>query len=214
MRDDPPGGRVPAPHRVRRATDADVAAVVDVLARAFDDDPVACYLFPDDERRRRALPRFFGIQLRRMYLDRGEVWTTDDVAGAALWGTPDMGRPTMRDLWHLAPMLRHLAALGRGLGAAARLLGEIDRARPRAPHWYLATLGTDPPRQGTGIGSAVLAPVLSRLDAEGLPAYLESSKERNLAFYGRHRFEVVREVRVDGSPPVWTMWREPRPPET
>lgn len=213
MHEDPVVRREPASHRTRRATVADVASVVGMLGRAFDDDPVACFLFPDDERRRRALPRFFAIQLRRMYLARGEVWTTDDVAGAALWGTPEMGRPGLRELWHLAPMLRHLVALGRGLASAGRLLGEIDRARPRTPHWYLATLGTDPPRQGTGIGSAVLAPVLSHLDAQGIPAYLESSKERNLAFYRRHRFEVVREIQVESSPPIWTMWREPRPPE-
>lgn len=207
--DAPVAGRV---HHTRRATPADVGALVEVLGRAFDDDPVACFLLPDEERRRRGLRRFFAIQLRRMYLPRGEVWTTSELSGAALWGTPAMGRPGLRDLWMLAPMLRYLAGLGRALPRAGQLLAEIDRARPRQPHWYLATLGTDPPRQGSGVGSSVLAPVLAGLDEEGLPGYLESSKERNLAFYRRHRFEVLREVRLPGAPTIWTMWREPRPP--
>ena len=81
------------------------------------------------------------------------------------------------------------------------------------PHYYLAVLGTDPAQQGQGLGSALLAPVLERCDADGVGAFLESSKERNLAFYGRHRFEVVGDYQVPDGPKLWFMWREPRPPE-
>jgi ribosomal protein S18 acetylase RimI-like enzyme len=72
-------------------------------------------------------------------------------------------------------------------------------------------LGTAPEHQGKGLGSAMMAPVLHRCDDEGLPAYLESSKESNIAFYRRHGFEVVGEVVVPDGPTLWPMWREPRP---
>ena len=39
-----------------------------------------------------------------------------------------------------------------------------------------------------------MRPVLDHCDAEGWPAYLESSKERNIPFYARHGFAVVEEV--------------------
>ena len=55
-------------------------------------------------------------------------------------------------------------------------------------------LGTDPIHQGKGIGSALLAPVLDRCDRDGIGAYLESSKQSNIAFYRRHRFEVTGEI--------------------
>ena len=79
--------------------------------------------------------------------------------------------------------------------------------RLRAPHYYLAALGTDPPHQGKGVGSALIEPVLARADREGIPAYLESSKETNVPFYRKHGFEVVQELAVPNGPRVWAMLR-------
>ncbi len=200
-------------HVVRRVVPADVETLVDVLARAFDDDPVPQWLFRGDRRRRRGLRRFFAIQLRHTYLERGEVFTTEDLAGAALWAPPGRARPGWRDLVRLVPVMPYLTGLGRDTPEAARLLSAVDAARPEEPHWYLATLGTDPEYQRTGVGSALLRSVLDGVDAEGLPAYLESSKESNLAFYGHHGFEVTGEIRTPrGGPTLWLMWRRARPP--
>lgn len=191
---------------VRNAVATDVPALVETLARAFDDDPVSCYIFPDPERRPRGLRRFFRLQLRHAYLPRGEVYTTEERRGAALWLTPDSPRPGLRDLVNQLPMV---PLLGRRLVPTLELIGILERRHPRGRHYYLATLGTDPDWQGRGIGSALLQPVLSRCDEEGIPAYLESSKERNVPFYRRHGFEVRGEVRVPEGPTLWLMWREP-----
>lgn len=52
---------------------------------------------------------------------------------------------------------------------------------------------------------------LDRCDAEGAPAYLESSKESNVPYYMRFGFEVTGELTVpDGGPTMWQMWRHPR----
>ncbi|MHB1891097.1 MAG: GNAT family N-acetyltransferase, partial [Acidimicrobiales bacterium] len=102
--------------------------------------------------------------------------------------------------------------LGRRTVSALSFVVRTDALRPRERHWYLATLGTDPDRQGQGIGSSLLGEVLARCDAEATPAYLESSKERNVPFYARHGFEVTRELKAPGGgPTLWLMWREPRP---
>jgi ribosomal protein S18 acetylase RimI-like enzyme len=201
-----------APRVVRRVATPDVGTLVEVLARAFDDDPVPRWLFRGDRRRRRGLRTFFAIQLRHTYLEHGEVWTTPDLAGAALWSPPDRARPGWRDLMRLVPIVPYLTGLGRDTAEAARLLTAVDAARPRQRHWYLATLGTDPDRQRTGVGSALMQAVLDRIDDEGVPAYLESSKESNLAFYGSHGFAVTGEIHTPrGGPTLWLMWREPRP---
>jgi ribosomal protein S18 acetylase RimI-like enzyme len=108
----------------------------------------------------------------------------------------------------LPPLVRFL-----GLRTAS-VLGGLERMEARHPrdpsHWYLFILGTEPAAQGQGLGSALLAHMLARVDTDGLPVYLESSNERNLALYGRHGFEVTSEVALPGGPRIWPMWREPR----
>jgi GNAT superfamily N-acetyltransferase len=72
-------------------------------------------------------------------------------------------------------------------------------------------LGVEPSEQGRGVGARLLQPVLVRLDREERGAYLETSKERNIAWYGRQGFDLTRTLEVrTGAPPIWTMWRTSR----
>lgn len=61
--------------------------------------------------------------------------------------------------------------------------------------------------QGTGKGGAVIRAGLERVNAEGLPACLETAKETNIGLYRRFGFEVTEEWRLPGGPPVWSMVR-------
>jgi len=194
----------------RRATATDVPALTRMLARAFRDDPVASWSCKPDSLRPRALERFHGTRLRQL-LAHEEVWTTSDLSCAALWAPPQHWKTTTRQDLELLRGLLHPRLVWRMPLSVAGLLG-VERKHPDSPaHWYLAVLGTDPPAQGRGLGSAVLAPVLERCDADGVAAYLESSKERNIDFYARHGFRVTAELRLPRGPTVWPMWREPLP---
>ena len=144
----------------------------------------------------------------------GETWVAmagARVMGAALWVPPGkMPRSSRREAALQARMAR-LLVTGRNRRCGLALLTEVDKRHPSEPHWYLSVLGVDPVAQGKGLGTQLLGPVLDRADAEGVPAYLETQKEENLAFYIRHGFEETDRITVPGSPPVWTMWRHPRP---
>ena len=196
--------------RVRKATDDDVLALAGALARAFFDDPVLEWMVPDARRRERTGPLGFETWLRKMYLPKGEVYTDERRAAGALWAPPGAWKlPPAQQLRLLPRMVRIFGA--RRLPMIMSGLTAIEKQHPDdRPHWYLAVLGTDPEHQGRGIGSAVMQPVLERCDADGVPAYLESSKERNVPYYRRHGFEVTAEFELPEGPPLWGMWREPR----
>lgn len=182
------------------------------MARAFADDPVMMWIFPSDQMRRRQLPAFFVVAMRGTSL-RHEgteiVMAEGAVLGGAMWVPPGTWMPSA---WQQIRSLPGYAlALRSRFAAAGRAYNEILRWHPRQPHWYLSGIGTDPPVQGTGVGSELMRSRLARCDAEGLPAYLESSKESNVPFYQRHGFTVIREVTISGrGPRLWLMWRDPR----
>lgn len=192
---------------VRPARQGDVRALSAMLARAFHDDAVTSWIFAREATRDAWARRYFATRLRSL-VSTGAVHTTDDGAAAAMWAPPEGWR---FGLWETVALARFLPATGRRTARVVRWLESIDHRHPETPHWYLTVLGTEPDRQGEGLGSAVLAPVLESCDADEVPAYLESSKERNVAFYGRHGFRVTEEVRLPGAPPLWLMWRDPRP---
>lgn len=198
---------VATPATVRRAQPADFGALAAVLARAFDDDPLTVWLYPSARTRQRHARRFFAVRLRQLR-PQDEIYTTDDRAGAALWALPERWREDARQTLMLVPTLPGLLTR---MPRAMRVMTRIEARHPARPHLYLSVLGTEPGRQRTGVGSALLGPVLERCDREGLPAYLESSRERNLAFYARHGFEVTERLELpSGAPPLWLMWRDPR----
>jgi ribosomal protein S18 acetylase RimI-like enzyme len=88
---------------------------------------------------------------------------------------------------------------------------KTHRAHPSAAHYYLFAIGIAADAAGQGIGSALITHVLSRCDEEQMPAYLENSNPRNLHFYRKHGFRVLREIcPTRNGPTLWLMWREPR----
>ncbi|HEX4902392.1 MAG TPA: GNAT family N-acetyltransferase, partial [Acidimicrobiales bacterium] len=173
------------------ATAADLPAVTDVLTAAFAADPVQRWVFEpaaDPDAGRRALFQllvedYFGLGHLHVAVAGGAL------AGAAMWAPPD------RDVLQGSRVDDLLAALTPHLGdELIPRLGELAKAhehRPAEPHLYLGVLGVDPARQSGGIGASLLGPTLAECDRMGVLAHLESSNERNVAFYERHGFEVV-----------------------
>ena len=188
----------------REARHDEQRSVCDVLGRAFFDDPVAEYLFPDPKTRAARYARFAGIAIDA-FGDSVRVYTEPGIRSGAIWQAPGPGP------MGFARQLRVIAALvgltRSSFWRAARLGELMSRHHLREPHWYLAVLGTDPSAQKRGLASAVLQPVLERCDRDRVPAYLESSKAENIPFYNKHGFEVVDELRIPDGPSLWPMVR-------
>ena len=191
---------------VREASLADVGLVASIAAAGFYDDPVFGWVFPDPSARAALLPTVFDGLARTYLPDRGLVHLVGD-ACAAFWRRPDYDHhappPQVTETVELpypADVLERFAILGRAM----------DAVHPRQPHWYLNVISSRPEHQGQGLGGRVLAEVLAVCDAEGTPAYLESSNPRNMSLYRRHGFEPTGEIPLPDGPSLYPMWREPR----
>ena len=191
-----------------RPADAnEIPAIAASLAKAFHDDPVMQHMLRAPAKRERQMTTFFSTEMKRA-MKVGAVLTTDDQPAGAIWMAPGKWQIGNLQLRSFVPVLvSWRSAITRSL----RVLQLMEKVHPKEPHWYLAVLGTAPDHQGKGLGSSLVAPILRRCDDEGLPAYLESSKDSNVPFYRRHGFEVTGEIKVPNGPTLWPMWREPRP---
>ena len=184
-----------------------------VLARAFFHDPAWLWAAPDDARRARLLPWFFRCAVR--YGRRvGEVATSERGDAAAILLPPDKPRLDAMQLMRagLLPMVFRAGPGGyRRFLTMRRVLEERHDADVARRHWYVWLIGVDPPRQGQGVGGALLGSICARADRDGVPCYLDTTNERNLPFYRRQGFEVVYECDFPrGGPHLWTLVRAPR----
>ncbi len=132
------------------------------------------------------------------------------MGAAALWDPPGRWKQTPREEWRMMPSF--LLAMGRHVGPRDGPMTELMKQHhPEEPHWYLAVIGSDPDVRGSGFGQVLMQSRLDRCDAEGAPAYLESTKEENVPYYLRFGFDVTGEITIpDGGPTMWQMWRTPR----
>jgi ribosomal protein S18 acetylase RimI-like enzyme len=198
---------VGAPVQVRAARPGDFPALARMLARAFHEDPLTAWLYPHERTRPRHARRSFVVSLHRL-APQEQLWTTSDLAGAALWALPGQWREDLRQSLRMVPLLPPL--LPR-LPRTVRAMAAIEAAHPHEPHFYLSILGTDPTRRREGVASAVVRHVLDRCDEERMPAYLETATRGNVAFYARLGFRELRRLDLPGgAPPLWLLWRDPR----
>lgn len=192
---------------LEQLTNENLGRFTAILAAAFLDDPVMLWVCGNE----RCIGPAFMELAKHLYVKKGFGHITPEGEGATLWLPPG----ETKDVSLIATLSMGLAMLRYG-GVKAPLNGlRIDaallKAKPVAPHYYLFAIGVRPECQGRGFGKMLTAPVLAQCDQEGMPAYLESSKEENIPIYRTMGFEVTDTIDPGhGCPPLYPMWREPK----
>ncbi|MCV9939329.1 GNAT family N-acetyltransferase [Boseaceae bacterium BT-24-1] len=138
--------------------------------------------------------------------DSDSTYVSDGFGGAAMWLPPGV-EPDIETLDRLIQENADPAILSDVEG----IFDAMARYHPEVPHWYLPLIGTDPMRQGQGIGGALMQHALARCDRDGVAAYLESSNPRNIPLYRRHGFEILGTIQIGSSPVLTPMLRPPQP---
>jgi ribosomal protein S18 acetylase RimI-like enzyme len=189
---------------IRTAEPADLDGLTDLLTQAFKDDPLWRWAFRETEGMATWWRFCIASALRYPC-----TCVAGDFAAASVWIPPGGVELTDDEEQRVEPLLRDL--VGPRAPQVTELLERFEASHPRdTPHYYLSLLGTADRHRGQGIGMALLAENLRRIDEEGIPAHLESSNPANNQRYERVGFRWTGEFKTpDGERTVATMWRDP-----
>jgi ribosomal protein S18 acetylase RimI-like enzyme len=172
--------------------------VIEILAEAFETDPVLNWICPQPDFSK----TIFRLALP-FYQIHGHVHLSSSEEGAALWLPPGT-TPSL--LVGLGMVWRTM--LNYGAATAWRLLRlaiAMDKNHPSDPHFYLFAIGVTRAAAGQGIGSSLIGKGLAHATQENVPAYLENSNESNLGLYKKHGFQTLNEISIKEGPTLWRM---------
>ncbi len=195
------------PETIRKANISDWRLLANITAEAFADDPVNRWIFGNH----RAILSAFRVLMRNIYTPNGICHIIGNNA-AAVW--TDYSAENVQDklswrgqLHFILGQLHHgsKGSLARAMKAEAAM----EQHHPTVPHLYLFTIGTRLSARGTGLGKALLKPMLAEADRRTLPCYLENSNPINTGFYNAHGFRTIEKFSCgEGAPPLEAMWRD------
>jgi ribosomal protein S18 acetylase RimI-like enzyme len=201
---------------IRPLRTSDLPAAVELLTRAFHEDPGALIIEPDAARRPAALRIMFAPVVRwaQAY---GEVATAvaadGRIGGIATFVPPGHESPTPDEIEafdfrageRLVP-----EAWSRNEPMVDFIESQHERAI-QGPHWRLDFFGVEPELQGAGLGGRLIATGHAKADAAGERVWLETFTPQNVRWYEGRGYRVVCEAPVPGSPfTLWGLVREPQ----
>lgn len=189
---------------IRAATPDDLDRMGALLTVAFAADPFVRWILPD--------PHLFTVSnygYARINAEPGYAHGANHIIGEglgmAIWRPPGV----LPDADAIAENSARSFHPDR-LAPFMDLLKACEPYHIDEPHWHLSLIAVDPICRGQGLGGKLLEHGLAICDRDHLPVYLESTTSRNLTIYQRHGFELLAEVRLDGTPSRYPMLRPAR----
>jgi GNAT superfamily N-acetyltransferase len=185
------GATIGPPDKVERR------ALVAVLARAFQDNPMNLAIHAGSRRRR---IRANGAGLRALVLDSGEATEkrvmrmAGRIVGGWIATRPGLFPLPAPSVSRQIGCLFHQGV--RAMDQWGRASRELEELHPQEAHWYLAVLGVEPALHGQGLGAALLAELHQLVAERPAPIYLECDDPRSVGFYQSQGYSErsVREV--------------------
>lgn len=194
-------------HSIELMPENNLKAASKSLARAFMNDPLQTYVFPDEEERKEKSPLHFGAILQ-YGLKFGEVYASNNVKGAVVLLRPGetVITPEKAEQGGLGQLTEQL-----GEESTTRFFSVIDfldsyhRKEMIEPHWFTMVVGVDPIFHRKGLGKALFAPVLEKAHVKKESIYLETAEPSNIFFYTILGFRIVKEfIEPHSGLKLWT----------
>ncbi|MFX0039609.1 MAG: GNAT family N-acetyltransferase [Promethearchaeota archaeon] len=194
-------------YQLQRIREDQVEIASKVLARAFQDDPLFIYLYPNPIKRRIGSVTHceFLILTGILYM---EVYiTSNDIEGIALWRAYNIkdhkieieSKVIKRRIREVKKENFSDHIFVERYGVFTEVQSFFENKYANFPHWELIIIGVDPVHQGKGYGSKLLRMKLTEIDEQNLPCYLHTENERNVKLYERFGFELIGKQKIPNS---------------
>jgi GNAT superfamily N-acetyltransferase len=191
---------------ITRAAPDRVPELAALLGRGFADDPMFLWpLGPDVGTEQ--IEGFFRSFNERL-AERGWLWEAGDGIGVAAWLPPGADDVMMDIDRELRPAV--VRGTDDGGTRYASMWEWIAEHFLDEPFWYLDHIGVDAEHRGGGVGTALIQHGLAFADRDGVPAFLETGRPGNVAYYERRGFRTTAEGNAPGGGPhIWFMRYDP-----
>ena len=188
----------------------------ETLARSFRDYSLFEYFYPELSEREKRMSPNFRCNIKRCLIS-GEAYATSScMEGIALWLPSDNVEPT---LWQklrcgqIGLALTETRAALRKMKLFNDYILPLHKRLMPQKHMYLWILGVDPAFQGEHLTTRLLAPMLSRLDRQEIPCFVETHAEKNVPVYQHFGFEIMDKSILPGTQiGHWSLGRKPHAP--
>ncbi|MFC2013097.1 GNAT family N-acetyltransferase [Chloroflexota bacterium] len=198
-----------------RVQKRDITQASEVLANAFQHDPLWNKIFKGESHLEKKFPASFESPIRHC-LKYGEVYApSEDLEGILAWV---LGKYADMTIWR---MIRS-GAMGAGMRMGwnvAKQMGSVlkpiaeDRRKHMAgnPYLYLLVFGVATEMQGKGFGKKLIGAAIEKSEREGIQLYLETETEENVKMYEHFGFRLLEKITLPlVDLPMWEMVREPQ----
>ena len=176
-----------------------VDEATDLLARAFADDPLMQVLFHESAKEGIPALMRFACQVR-LVLGWPLLGYQENTRLLGVVGLSEGMNVDWPEELHL-----HYKNLKDQIGSDAidrleQYSEIVNSHRPETQHIYVAVLGVDPSKQGSGIGRALLEAslVTSQHHPQSRGLYLDTENPANVPFYKRMGYQITHQEEFDG----------------
>ena len=177
---------------VYRIKESDIKRCADVAAKAFIDDESSKFLLSSNLTYK-TLYGFYSVLFKAIHKKMYMFADSEDINGFVTFSAIKNSEISLFEFLRVGGLK---VIFSQGLGLVFNSLAyenncvNIRKKFISNDGWYIFQFGVHPEKQGMGVGSSVMKPVLRWFDAHNISCYLETQKNVNVEIYKHLGFSL------------------------
>lgn len=170
----------------------DKGLIVDILTSSFRDNKSVNYIIKRDADTQQRLRNLMNYSFEICHLF-GSIFLSDNKKSCALILFPDKKKSSLKSIKLDLKLIFNCVGLAN-VSKALKREAKIKKLQPEGLLYYIWFIGVYPDHQHNGIGSALLAELISDASSEQRTMCLETSTLSNISWYESFGFKVYNEL--------------------